>query len=354
MHPNDPALRSFIDVDPASDFPIQNLPYGVFSTAGTSPRVGVAIGDDVLDRFILSSLYLQWMGLFSAAALCGTRRRLQHAPVQVMFGVAWTLLVVINGLISASGYEILLRTDAHFALNPEPRFSFLFRHLCMGALVSLMVLRFFWVRHQWGMQLRAESESRYQALQARIRPHFLFNSLNSIAALAGSRPQDAEALIEDVAELLRASLDLRSRLAPLADELALVRAYLRIEQARLNERLEVDWQIAADTLALAVPSLSVQPLVENAIYHGVERRPMRSVLRIEARRQGGELLIEITNPRAEPGAAAGGVPRAGQHIAVDNIVQRLALIYGEQASLKLSEEGDRFVARLRLPVVKNA
>ncbi|MBI3171301.1 MAG: histidine kinase [Hydrocarboniphaga effusa] len=312
--------------------------------------LAAGLSDDVLDRFILSSLYLQWMGLFSAAALCGTRRRLQHAPVQVMFGVAWTLLVVINGLISAAGYEILLRSDAHFALNPEPRFSFLFRHLCMSALVSLMVLRFFWVRHQWGMQLRAESESRYQALQARIRPHFLFNSLNSIAALAGSRPQDAEALIEDVAELLRASLDRRSRRAPLADELALVRAYLRIEQARLNERLEVDWQIADDTLALAVPSLSVQPLVENAIYHGVERRPMRSVLRIAAQRQGGELLIEITNPKAEPGAA----PRAGQHIAVDNIVQRLALIYGEQASLKLSEEGDRFVARLRLPEVKNA
>jgi two-component system sensor histidine kinase AlgZ len=312
--------------------------------------LAAGLGDNVLDRFILTSLYLQWMGLFSAAALCGTRRRLQNAPVEVMFLVAWSLLVIINGLISAAGYEILLRSDAAFAVSPEPRFSFLFRHLCMGALVSLMVLRFFWVRHQWAAQLRAEGESRYQALQARIRPHFLFNSLNSIAALAGSRPQDAEALIEDMSELLRASLDVRSRLAPLADELALVRAYLRIEQARLGDRLDVQWQVADDTLALELPLLTVQPLVENAVYHGVERRPEPSTVQIAARREANALIIEIANPSSPAGVA----PRAGQRIAVDNIVQRLALIYGEQASLKLGEEGDRYVARLRLPVVKTA
>lgn len=308
------------------------------------------LGDNVLGRFVQLSLYLQWMGLVSGAALCATRRYLQHAPVQVMFLVSWTLLVIINGLISAAGYEILLRTDPAFAFLPEPRGSFLFRHLCIGALVSLMVLRFFWVLHQWGTQLRSEGEARYQALQARIRPHFLFNSLNSIAALVGSRPQDAETLIEDMAELLRASLDIRSRLAPLADELALVRAYLRIEQTRLGARLEVEWQIADDTLALELPLLSVQPLVENAIYHGVEQRSQPSKVQIAARHEAHALIIEITNPR--PGANA--PQRTGQRIAVDNIVQRIALIYGGEASLDLGEEGDRFVARLRLPVVKTA
>lgn len=307
------------------------------------------VGLDVLDRFILTSLYLQWTGLCSAAVLCGMRRWLRHAPVRVMFLVAWMLLMMVNALISVASYEVLLRSAA-FVFSHEPRFSFLFRHLCIGAAVSLLVLRLFWMQHQARQQLLAQGESRYQALQARIRPHFLFNSLNSIAALTSTRPQDAEALIEDMSELLRASLDVRSRLVPLADELALVRAYLHIEQARLGDRLIAQWRIADDVQALEVPLLSVQPLVENAVYHGVEQRSEPSTVQIIAARDAGTLIIEVVNPRPAPNAA----PHAGQRIAVDNIVQRLALIYGEQASLKLGEEGDRFVARLRLPVVKTA
>ena len=312
--------------------------------------LAAGLGPDVFERFILTSLYLQWTGLCSAVALSATRRWLHHAPVEIMFFVAWTLLMIVNGLISAAGYEVLLRYGGVTAFNPEPRFSFLFRHLCIGAVVSLLVLQLLWMQHQVRRQLLAQGESRYQALQARIRPHFLFNSLNSIAALVGSRPQDAEAMIEDMAELLRASLDVRSRLAPLSDELALVRAYLRIEQARLGDRLVLDWQIAEDTLALNVPQLSVQPLVENAVYHGVERRLEASVVRIVAQRQGDVLLIEVANPKIGEGSAS----RVGQRIAVDNIVQRLALIYGERAHLTLGEEGDCYVARLRLPVVKSA
>lgn len=312
--------------------------------------LAAGLGADVFERFILTSLYLQWTGLCSAVVLSGTRRWLHHAPLKTLFFVTWTLLMIVNGLISAAGYEVLLRYGGVAASNPEPRLSFLFRHLCIGAVVSLLVLQLLWMQHQVRRQLLAQGESRYQALQARIRPHFLFNSLNSIAALVGSRPQDAEALIEDMAELLRASLDVRSRLAPLSDELALVRAYLRIEQARLGDRLVLDWQIADDTLALNVPQLSVQPLVENAVYHGVERRLEASVVRIVAQRQGDILLIEVANPKIGEGSAS----RVGQRIAVDNIVQRLALIYGERAHLTLGEEGDCYVARLRLPVVKSA
>ena len=301
----------------------------------------------IFDRFILLSLYLQWMGFSSAAVLCGARKRLRHAPPRVMFPVAWVLLLAVTLLISTAGYEILLRLDVGFASKPEPHFSFLFRHFCIGAIVSLLVLRLFWIQHQWRAQVRAEGQARYQALQARIRPHFLFNSLNSIAALAGTRPQDAERLTEDLSELMRAGLDQRSRLAPLADELTLVRAYLRIEQARLGERLKVEWAVAEDTQSLDVPLLSVQPLVENAIYHGVERRAGVSTVHIAAHRRDNALVIEIRNPKPEAGAAA----HSGQQIAVDNIAQRLALIYGEQASLTLGEEGEQFVACLRLPIV---
>lgn len=313
--------------------------------------LAAGLSDDVWDRFLLTSVFLQWLGFCSAAALCFARRWLRHAPVQVMFLVAWILLVAVIGLISAVGYEFLMRMDPAFALKPEPRFSLLFRHVAIGAIVSLLLLRLFWLQHQWRQQVLAEGRSRYEALQARIRPHFLFNSLNSIAALVGVRPDDAERLIEDMAELLRAGLETRSRLVPLADELALARGYLRIEQARLGERLKLEWDIAPDVERVEVPLLSVQPLVENAIYHGIERTPVPGTVSISARRQGGGLRIEVANPRPASGAPS----HAGQKIALDNIAQRLALIYGDgNARLDLGEEGDRFVASLMLPEVKNA
>lgn len=313
--------------------------------------LSAGVGANVWDRFFVVSLYLQWTGLCSGAVLCGARRWLRHAPVEVMFLVAWILLVAVNGLISAAGYELLLRADPVFAMRPEPRESFLFRHLCVGAIVSLLVLRLFWLQHQWRQQVLSEGRSRYEALQARMRPHFLFNSLNSIAALVGSRPAEAETLIEDMAELMRSGLEARARLVPLAEELTLVRAYLRIEQARLAERLGVDWQVENGAEALEVPLLSLQPLVENAVYHGIERLATPGVIGIAARRDGAMLHLSVSNPRPDAAAPA----HQGQRVAVDNIAQRLALIYGEnQARLELGEEGDRFVARLTLPITKAA
>ena len=314
--------------------------------AGVTPG-----GADALSRFIRVSLYLQWTGLCGAAVLCGARHALTRAPVRVTFLVAWTLLVAVIGAISAAGYEVLLRFDPSFALNPESRSGFVLRHVCIGAIVSLLLLRLFWLQQQWRQQVLSEGRSRYEALQARIRPHFLFNSLNSIAALVAVRPDDAEKLIEDMAELLRAGLDARSRLVPLADELELVRAYLRVEQARLGERLQLEWDIAEDATTFEVPLLSVQPLVENAVYHGIERIARPGTVKVSAHRKGGGLGIEVFNPLPDAAAPA----HQGQRIAVDNIAQRLALIYGDgKARLQLGEEGDRFVVRLSLPEVRTA
>ncbi|MGQ0587730.1 MAG: sensor histidine kinase [Gammaproteobacteria bacterium] len=309
------------------------------------------ITGSVWSRLLTISLYLQWIGLCSGAVLCGARRWLRHLPVEAMFLIAWFLLVAVTGVISAAGYEVLLRFDSGFAQRPEPRDGFMLRHLCIGAIVSLLVLRLFWLQHQWRQQVMSEGRSRYEALQARMRPHFLFNSLNSIAALVGSRPAEAETLIEDMAELMRSGLDARARLVPLAEELTLARAYLRIEQARLGERLSVDWKVEPDAEAAEVPLLSVQPLIENAVYHGIERLPSPGTIGVAARRDGNLLRIEVSNPRPAASAPA----HQGQKLAIDNIAQRLALIYGEgQARLELGEDGDRFVSRLTLPIVSKA
>ena len=310
--------------------------------------LSAGISGNVWDRFFVTSLFLQWTGLCSGAALCGARRWLRHAPVQVLFLVCWMLLMAVNFAISAAGYEVLLRADASFGMRPEPRAGFLLRHLCIGAIVSLLVLRLFWLQHQWRQQVLSEGRSRYEALQARMRPHFLFNSLNSIAALVGSRPAEAETLIEDMAELMRSGLEARARLVPLSEELTLARAYLRIEQARLGERLTVEWDVDPAAEPLDVPLLSVQPLVENAVYHGIERLAKPGIVKIGARADGATLRIEVANPRPDAAVPA----HQGQKIAIDNIAQRLALIYGEgQARLALGEDGDRYVARLTLPII---
>jgi two-component system, LytTR family, sensor histidine kinase AlgZ len=301
---------------------------------------------DVLERFLLATLYLQWIGLCSAGTLCGARRWLRQAPLAIVFPVCWALLSLVTLVISVAAYEVL-RLFQDSASPIEPRFSFVLRHVAIGAVVSLLVLRYFWLQHQWRTQVSAEANSRYEALQARMRPHFLFNSLNSIAALVVQRPADAERLVEDLSELMRASLEVRNRLVPLRDELEITRAYLNIEQARLGERLKVEWAIPDDMLDEGVPLLSVQPLVENAVYHGVERREGNSTIRIGAQPRSEGFIIEIANPRVDGAAPA----RTGLRIALDNVAQRLALIYGERARLELSEEPERFVARLHLPRV---
>ncbi|MGH8442474.1 MAG: sensor histidine kinase [Nevskiaceae bacterium] len=313
--------------------------------------LSAGLGGSVWERFFIVSLYLQWTGLCSGAVLCGARRWLRHTPIEVMFLVAWILLVAVNGVISAAGYEVLLRVDGGFALRPEPRDGFMLRHLCIGAIVSLLVLRLFWLQHQWRQQVLSEGRSRYEALQARMRPHFLFNSLNSIASLVATRPAEAETLIEDMAELMRSGLEARSRLVPLSEELTLTRGYLRIEQARLGERLTINWDVAPGAETLDVPLLSVQPLVENAVYHGIERLPAPGTIGIAVRRDGNLLRVEVSNPRPDATAPL----HQGQRLAVDNIAQRLALIYGEgRARLELGADGDRFVSRLTLPIVSKA
>lgn len=302
---------------------------------------------DVLPRFVMLSLFLQWISLCSAAVLCQSRRWLGGAPTRVLFPVCWGLLILVTLLISDAAWWVSRWAAWDLGMFQESRFGFVMRNVCISAIVTLFLLRYFWVQNQWRLQLQAESEARYQALQARIRPHFLFNSLNSIAALVGIRPEEAEHRIEDLAELFRVSLDVRSRLVPLSDELDVVRAYLRIEQARLGERMTVEWDVPAELLAVEVPLLSVQPLAENAVYHGIGRLTGPGTIRIRARAEGDFTVIELDNPMPDQAAPA----PEGLRMAIDNIAQRLGLIYGERAAIELGEQGGRFHARLRLPVV---
>jgi two-component system, LytTR family, sensor histidine kinase AlgZ len=297
-------------------------------------------------RLGLVSLFIQWVGLTSAAFLCGLRPLFARMGNTAAATVSYLLLLLITALLSEFAFRILLLQDLQAELRGLGHGEFLLRNLAIGVIVHALVLRYLYVQHQWRRQVEAEALARLQALQARIRPHFLFNSLNTIAALTRSRPAVAEEAVQDLADLFRATLgDARDRVS-LAEEIAITRQYVQLETLRLGERLDVDWELIDLPEHLQVPSLMLQPLVENAIYHGIEPLAEGGVIRVWARADEHQVIIRVSNPTAGERSGKG---HDGNRIAQDNIRQRLALAYGERGSLRAGQKDDRYEVELRLP-----
>ncbi|MGQ3058613.1 MAG: sensor histidine kinase [Nevskia sp.] len=308
-----------------------------------------ASGEAALKQLLVLSLYLHAIGLCCAGALCGVRRGLPPARDGVLFFVCWMVIALVTFAVSFTAWLI----DRRFALGFVPGdgpWPFVLRNLVMAGIVALL-LRYLWERHQWQEESRAEADGRYLALQARIRPHFLFNALNSLAELIPSKPEVAEEMVIDLSDLFRVSLDSRQRLIPLREEIEIVKIYMRIEEIRLGDKLLVNWEIPDAVLDAQVPRLTVQPLVENGVLHGVSRLRARGMLHVIARREGAFLVVDVENPIPPEDAPK----RAGTGTAIGNIAQRIKLIYGERAKLILGEDRDEFGplfrARLRLPFV---
>ena len=193
----------------------------------------------------------------------------------------------------------------------------------------------------------AVAEARMQALTARIRPHFLFNSLNAVISLIRAEPKRAETALEELAELFRALMRDNRDLVPLSDEIALCRQYLDLEKLRLGERLQVEWEIENLPADARVPALMLQPLLENAVYHGVEPSDTPATVRIQFSRSGDEMRIVLANPC--PGS---GAHHAGNRMALANIRERLALHYDLEARLEAKEENGTYLVTMVLPCRK--
>jgi two-component system sensor histidine kinase AlgZ len=186
-----------------------------------------------------------------------------------------------------------------------------------------------------------------RGLQARTNPHFLFNALNTVAGLIGEDPRRAEDAVERLAELFRYTLDAsRKREVPLGDELAAVRAYLEMETMRFEARLR--WHIDVDPALerAPVPPLSIQPLVENAVLHGVEGRGEGNVV-VEAKRDAGAITVRVSDDGPGPGRSG----HAGTRTSLHELGERLRLLYGERATLRVTDaEGGGCAVALRLPL----
>jgi two-component system, LytTR family, sensor histidine kinase AlgZ len=298
-----------------------------------------------LQRVLAASFLVQWIALASAAFLCKLGPRIAHLSTAIGMAWAWAVPLAVTAIISAM--MRLLDEAFRFGVISEDvgMQPFVIGAVVLSALFAAAALRYFYVQEQLRLNVERESEARVDALQARIRPHFLFNTLNTVASLIRIDPAAAERAVEDLAELFRASLSNEKNLCPLSRELELVDRYLEIESLRLGDRLRVERLIEPGVRDWPVPLLSLQPLVENAIHHGIQTRADGGTVRIEASEKDGMLYLRVHNPK--PGA----VPKLsqGNHIALDNIRQRLALHFGAKARLEVESAADYHAATLCLP-----
>jgi two-component system sensor histidine kinase AlgZ len=292
-----------------------------------------------------ASFLAQWIALISAAVLCKTGAWLGRRPV--LLGGA--LATLIPAVVAAACSAIAESLDRSLALGWIPAAeapTFLLSNAMLAAVVGLILLRYIFVLQQWQRGVEAQAAARIETLQARIRPHFLFNSLNAIASLIRIDAEKAEAAVEDLAGVFRATLREERADHTLADELELVDRYLAIEALRLGERLRVTREVDPALRGARIPALSVQPLVENAIHHGVQALPQGGVIAIAVRRDGGNLCVSVRNPKPA------NAPRrlGGNHIALGNIRERLRMRYGERAALSVEAGADYHAVTLRVPL----
>ena len=277
-----------------------------------------------LAAFVEPALLLALVVLFALAPL------LQRLPVRLA-----GLLVVALAMAATAGFDALLGMALG---NPAG-----WRAPLGAGLLAAGLL--YWFALHARAHAPALAEARLQALTARIRPHFLFNSLNAVLGVMREDPRRAEIALEELADLFRALMRENRELVPLADEIALARQYLDIERLRLGERLQVVWDVAELPADAWAPPLLLQPLLENAVHHGVEpaATPGEIRVRIAAERDG--VAIEIDNPWHGEGAQ-----RAGNQMALANVRERLLLFYDLEARLDTGVEAGRYRVRVRLPL----
>ncbi|OQX47363.1 MAG: hypothetical protein B0D86_00145 [Candidatus Sedimenticola endophacoides] len=246
----------------------------------------------------LYSLYVMWIALLFTALLCLLGRDFSRRGPGTAGLLAWLVLLAVTAAVALLADTLSPQTDGDHTL--------LLRSLVISAIIGALLLRHFYIQYLWKRQIRAESQARFQALQSRIRPHFLFNSMNTIANLTRSDPVLAEGVVEDLSDLFRASLGDAARPARLDDELELCRRYLRIESLRLGGRLRVEWDLHGDLpLWAPLPPLILQPLVENAVYHGIEPALQPGLIRISGRYRRGRVNLGISNSLPGEGARGG-------------------------------------------------
>jgi two-component system sensor histidine kinase AlgZ len=299
-----------------------------------------------LARLGVLSLYAQTLALVTALGVCVSGAWLGRLTARGAWLGSWCVAVLVS--LAFSYFAGIVGTVLGAGPGREGFGMFVLQSVLAVALVSVALFRYLFIWAQWREQLLVQSEARVQALQARIRPHFLFNSLNTIASLIAEDADGAERATEDLADLFRGSMRRADRLISLSEELALAAKYLQMEQRRLGDRLNINWQVSELPKGASVLPLTLQPLLENAVAHGIQPRIDGGEIRIYGRSEKDNIVITICNPLAPAGHDS-----EGHGMALANIRERLELAFGPSASLITQQNDDQFFAVLSMPYVEN-
>ena len=298
-------------------------------------------------RFSVVSLFVQWVCLLSVALLCQLRSVLAYLRPVAASVAAVVVIQLVTLLVSLAGEWMWPLSSGHID------WFWIWRNVLISTVFGAMAMRYFYVQSQWRLKTQAELRSRLAALQANIRPHFFFNTLNTVASLIPVDPDKAEHMLLDLAQLFRAVLKSEEARVPLAAEIELGRRYLDIEQVRIGDRLQVSWQLPDSLPELEVPQLILQPLLENAIHHGIQASALPGYINIELSTNAcGKdnprwwLVIRNSKPPVKSG-------HEGNRMAHDNIRSRLQAL-DDSAGLTTEETVDEYIACLQLPQQNSA
>ncbi len=260
----------------------------------------------------------------------------------------WRGVLVVNLLVALATLLIYHFGGELFRSTASDRFFFdQIRYVLLSIATCWLLLMYYRLRDQ--VLSRALDDARLQVLRARIRPHFLFNTINAVLGIVRSQPKQAETALEDMADLFRMAMSDVHELMPLQQEVQMCKQYLALEHLRMGDRLTVDWQIQDIPEDAKIPALLLQPLLENAVYHGIEPLIEGGCIQVLLRRNGKRLQIRVENP-ATP--RSGALPHAGNKIALQNIRERLALLFDVEASYQVTSGDDFYRVEITLPYMK--
>ena len=297
-----------------------------------------------LHKFSVLTLLCQFIGINIFIALCKLRNLFNY--LDVYLGVVF--LVIFITLISTLLSQIIGYLDLQLAFNllvNQETINYVNLKISLSAvLICLALIRYFYIQDRWNEQVNKLSEARLNALQARIKPHFLFNSLNSIASLISIDPERAEIAIADFSSLMRRTFTHKDKLITIEQELSWIQQYLNIEKLRLDERLIYNLNCEKNLLQIQIPVLCLQPLVENAILHGIQPLEKGGTIEVIILSKENNLIMQVNNPYID------NKQIHSNGMAIKNIRERLSLQYGDYATIDIKDSHNQYQIKICIPL----
>lgn len=304
------------------------------------------IGQNRFSKLLLISLFIQWIALSSAAALCTSRKYLNRLSELRALVMAYLMLLCVTWLVGEATLWVLWLS--HLTDSPLPYWNTYFQvqNLTIAAIVNALALRYFLARHRLKQRTLSEARAKVQVLRSRIRPHFLFNTMNVIASLTRSAPSQAEAAIENMADIFRTMIADDENLVPIKNEIAVAQKYLDIESLRLDNRLKVDWDVGKFPRKAVIPVLTLQPLLEHAIQCGIEPLAEGGNIRLRLWEENETINVTVSSPLPRGRSR----PTHGEDENMLNDLRlRLESHYGKSASMEVVNGEDRLTVAVTLP-----